>query len=59
MGEAIAKSIMKIINPFLVGRLKKYRSISPESIADAMIWLDNNTCNLKRIPSDKIKALVV
>ncbi|MFB9057181.1 nucleoside-diphosphate sugar epimerase [Mariniflexile ostreae] len=55
--ETIGNWVMKIVNPLLVGRLKKYRSIHPETIANAMIWLDNNNYNLKRIPSDIIKTL--
>lgn len=58
-GEFIAKNAMRIVNPFLIGVLKKYRAIKPETIAAAMIWLDNNVYSEKRIPSDKIKALVI
>ncbi|MCH4552295.1 NAD(P)H-binding protein [Aestuariibaculum lutulentum] len=57
LGESLAKWLMRVINPLLVGKLKKYQSIKPETIARAMVWLDNNVYNEKRIPSDKIKSI--
>ena len=51
--------IMRIINPFLTGPLKKYRSVKATIIAQAM--LNQTLKNLEGIhvyPSDKIKELV-
>ncbi len=56
-GEGIAKKVMKVLNPFLIGPLKKYRSISPEEIADAMIFVANNYYRQVRIKSDDIKKI--
>lgn len=56
-GEWWAKQYMKIINFSLIGPLRKYRSISPESIVKSMLWLANNKHNALRIPSDEIKQL--
>jgi uncharacterized protein YbjT (DUF2867 family) len=52
--ESIAKSAMSLINPLLIGPVKKYRSIHPKTIATAMHYCANNNCNLTRIESDKI-----
>ena len=35
--EQIAEKVMRVINPLLVGSLKKYRSIAAESVALAML----------------------
>ncbi|AXT51709.1 nucleoside-diphosphate sugar epimerase [Aquimarina sp. BL5] len=56
-GEYFFKQLMKVINPLLLGSLKKYRSIHPETIVSAMIWLANNEFNSKRIVSDEIKVI--
>lgn len=56
-GEGIAKKVMKVIDPLLVGPLEKYRSISPEEIADAMIFVANNHYKQVRIKSNEIKKL--
>ncbi|ADV48585.1 nucleoside-diphosphate-sugar epimerase [Cellulophaga algicola DSM 14237] len=57
-GEWIFKKVMKVLNMVLIGSLKKYRTIAPETIAAAMIWLANNDYSQTIIESDKIKALV-
>ncbi len=57
-GEYFFKVLMKIFNPLLIGPLKKYRTIHPETIVSAMIWLANNDFEEKRVLSDKIKAIV-
>lgn len=57
-GEYFFKKVMKVMNPLLLGSLKKYRSISPETIVSSMIWLANNDFTKKRIPSDEIEELV-
>ena len=59
LGEKIAKLFMSILNPFLIGSLKKYRSIHPDTIAKAMIWLANNDYKSRRIPSNEIQQIAV
>ncbi|SEM07544.1 NADH(P)-binding [Aquimarina amphilecti] len=56
-GEYFFKQFMKILNPLLLGPLKKYRSIRPATIVSAMIWLANNTFEKKRIVSDEIQTI--
>lgn len=58
-GEYFFKLLMKLIDPLLIGSFKKYRSINPETIVSAMIWLANNKSNRKRIVSDEIKEIQV
>jgi uncharacterized protein YbjT (DUF2867 family) len=57
--EKIGLTIFKVIAPFLFGKLKQYKIISPESIAQAMIYLANNTDYPEVIvPSNEIKEFV-
>lgn len=56
-GELMAKYVMAIVNPFLMGKLKKYRSIHPQTIARCMMYLANNTFEGTRIESEDIKKL--
>jgi uncharacterized protein YbjT (DUF2867 family) len=56
-GEKLAKYIFKVLNPFLVGSLKKYRSIHPKTIVNSMVWLANNNYQSGRIPSNKIQEI--
>ncbi|MEZ2413584.1 NAD-dependent epimerase/dehydratase family protein [Muriicola sp. E247] len=56
-GEKIAKIVFAVLNVFLIGPLRKYRSISAEDIAKAMVWLANNEFRENRITSDKISQL--
>ncbi len=56
-GEKIAKNVMRALNPLLVGSLKKYRSIHPNTIVNTMVWLANNDYNTGRITSDKIQKI--
>jgi len=55
--EFIWKKIMSIGDNLLVGSLKKYRTIHPEIIADAMIYLSNNDYRSGTIASDEIKNI--
>ncbi|RYY06787.1 MAG: NAD-dependent epimerase/dehydratase family protein [Sphingobacteriaceae bacterium] len=57
-GERFGMNLFKLINPFLIGRLKKYRSISAEVVAKAMLneFLKNKT-GVFTYPSDQIKKL--
>ncbi|MFY7728705.1 MAG: NAD(P)H-binding protein [Flavobacterium sp.] len=57
LGEKIAAAVFKVINPLLVGSLKKYRSITTTKIARAMIWLDNNSYPKIIVQSDEIQEL--
>lgn len=56
-GEKAAKALMNVLNPFLVGSLKKYRSIHPKTIVNTMIWLANNDYKSGRIPSNDIQYI--
>ncbi|MBT8394997.1 MAG: nucleoside-diphosphate sugar epimerase, partial [Bacteroidia bacterium] len=55
--EIIAKIVMKVVNPLLVGSLKKYRSIHPKTIVKTMLWLANNEYQSGRISSNKIQEI--
>jgi uncharacterized protein YbjT (DUF2867 family) len=55
--EKIGLSIFKLFNPLLVGKLKKYRAISANSIAQAMINLANSNEPTQIISSDKIEII--
>lgn len=56
-GEGVFKGVMKIMNIFMVGSLKKYKSIHPKQIAKSMIWLANNSYETHRIESNFIQKL--
>ena len=56
--EGFMFGLMKVINPLLIGSLKKYRSIKIETVASAMLNQANK--NLKGVfiyPSDEIEKL--
>jgi uncharacterized protein YbjT (DUF2867 family) len=55
--EMIAKIAMKVLNVFLVGSLKKYRSIKAETIVNAMIAIDLKGSSIKIIESEDIKKI--
>lgn len=55
--EFVWKKIMSVGDHLLVGNLKKYRSIHPGTIANAMIYLANNEYKSGRIPSDEIRNI--
>lgn len=57
LGEWIAKKLFSVFNLFLLGPLKKYRSIQSLTIARAMIWLANNDYSKTRITSDEIEKI--
>lgn len=56
--ESAMKKFQKLIDPLLFGFLKKYRTIEPETIAGAMIYLAINGYQKARIESDELKAVV-
>lgn len=58
LGEKIASAVFTILNPFLIGGLKKYKSIAAEIVARAM--LNQSLTNSKGVfvyTTDKIKQL--
>lgn len=42
LGELIAKNIFKIINPLLIGSLKKYKGIEASQVAKSLQWMNDN-----------------
>ena len=57
IGETFFKGIMKLVNPLLIGSLKKYRSISAQTIAESMVCIANQNITTKRILSHEIQFL--
>ena len=55
IGEWIFKQLMRAANLVMAGPLKKYKSIHPNVIAKAMVWLANNEHDSIKIPSDCIQ----
>jgi len=55
--EKIGIAAFKVLNPFLIGPLKKFRSIKPEALVKTMLYLTFNTYEDARIPSDEIQKL--
>lgn len=55
--EAAWKKVMTVGNHLLVGPLKKYRSIHPDTIADAMIYVANNKYAAVKIESGEIREI--
>jgi uncharacterized protein YbjT (DUF2867 family) len=56
--ESLWKSFQKIIDPLLIGSLKKYRTIEPGVISQAMIEVAVNGYPKIRIESDELKNVV-
>jgi uncharacterized protein YbjT (DUF2867 family) len=56
-GEYFFKQFMKVFNFAMVGPLRKYRTISPKSIAEALLCLANNPYAENRLTSDIIIKL--
>jgi nucleoside-diphosphate-sugar epimerase len=52
--ESLWKKIQKIIDPLFFGSLKKYRTIEPETIASAMIYIAVHGYEKSRIESDEL-----
>jgi uncharacterized protein YbjT (DUF2867 family) len=55
--ESLWKKIQNVIDPLLVGPLKKYRTIHPTTIASAMIEIAVNGNPHTRIESDQLKNI--
>lgn len=56
-GEFLFKQVMKVLNFVLIGPLKKYRSVKPDTIARSMILLSKNGYSQTHIESDIIQKL--
>jgi uncharacterized protein YbjT (DUF2867 family) len=56
-GETVAKALMGVLAPLMVGPLAGFRMVSAADIADAMLWLANHPDGALRIPSQRIPAL--
>jgi len=55
LGEMAAKGIMKVINPLLAGRLKRYRGIYASEVAGAMIrYINSEKAGINTIESEMI-----
>ena len=57
--EKIGIAIFKLLQPLMVGKLKKYRIIEAENIVKAMIYLANEKPGLQIIESDKIQEMAL
>jgi uncharacterized protein YbjT (DUF2867 family) len=57
--EKIGIAIFKLLQPLMVGKLKKYRLIEAENIAKAMIYQANEKPELQIIESDKIQEMAL
>ncbi len=55
--ESLWKKFQKIIDPLLIGGLKKYRTIEPEVISQSMIEVAINGYPKTRIESDELKVV--
>lgn len=55
--ESAWKKFQKLIDPLLMGFLKKYRTIAPETIAQSMIYVATNGYDKSRIESDELKRI--
>ena len=56
-GESLGAILLKITNVILTGRLKKYRAIEADFIANAMLTLANSKHNSQIVNSDMIQTL--
>jgi uncharacterized protein YbjT (DUF2867 family) len=57
-GESVLNRLMHLINPLLIGKWKKYRSIKAESVAKVMLAQSlNDQKGIFIHPSDQIQAL--
>ena len=57
--EKIGLAIFKLLQPLMVGKLKKYQIIEAKNIAKAMIYLANEKPEIHIIESDKIQELAL
>jgi uncharacterized protein YbjT (DUF2867 family) len=57
MGERAATWMMRLLEPILVGKLRRYRIIKASSIASCMRWLGVHSLDQTRIPSERIREI--
>jgi uncharacterized protein YbjT (DUF2867 family) len=57
LGERVGKGVMKLLNPFFIGTLKKYKMIHPKKIATSMKYLANHKRNQSIYMSDEIEQI--
>tara|TARA_R110002126_G_scaffold224174_1_gene369099 strand:+ start:23543 stop:24208 length:666 start_codon:yes stop_codon:yes gene_type:complete len=57
LGERIGKGVMRILNPLMIGELKKYKMIHPEKIATCMHILANANYKKTIFTSDEIQEI--
>ncbi|MDF1517054.1 MAG: NAD(P)H-binding protein [Lutibacter sp.] len=57
--EKIGVAIFKLLQPLMLGKLKKYRIIEAENIAKAILYLANKKPEINIIESDKIQELAL
>ena len=57
IGEKIGLVVMKLLQPLFFGKLKKYRIIAAEDIAQTMLNLANSVSTKTRITSDQITKI--
>ena len=55
--EKIGIAVFKVLNPFLIGPLKKFRSIKPKALVKTILYLTFKTYEEARVPSDEIQKL--
>ena len=55
--EKVVAAAMRLINPLLLGKVAKYKSIKAENIAKAMLWLANHVYPETVVQSDEITKL--
>ncbi|MFD0992220.1 NAD(P)H-binding protein [Tenacibaculum geojense] len=56
--EDLSNVFMKLVNPLLVGSIKKYRSIPAKTIAECMYKLASEKPQITILSSEEIKAIV-
>lgn len=57
LGESVANFLFSIVNVFLIGRFKKYKSINAETIASALSALPNLQNQKMILESDEIQDI--
>ena len=57
LGESVAKVLAPVFNPFLLGTLKKYRSIKANTVARAILHIANNTYYQVIFESNEIQEI--
>jgi len=56
-GELAGKVVMKVFNPLLIGKIKKYRGIHGRDVARAMITILHRENNTKIYESDELQII--